>query len=100
MKKEKFEFIDLRYKPKDDLVCLFRISPARNLSMKKAANTVALESSIGTWTEVPGKDYVKKLKARVFSIKGENVKIAYPKELFESDNVPIFFLALQEIFLV
>jgi ribulose-bisphosphate carboxylase large chain len=87
MKKE-FEFIDLRYKPKDDLICLFRISPARDLSMKKAANTVALESSIGTWTEVPGKKYVKKLKARVFSIKGENVKIAYPKELFESDNVP------------
>jgi ribulose-bisphosphate carboxylase large chain len=87
-KKEKFEFIDLRYKPKDDLICLFRISPARDLSMKKAANTVALESSIGTWTEVPGKKYVKKLKARVFSIKGDNVKIAYPKELFESDNVP------------
>lgn len=86
--KEKFEFIDLRYKPKDDLICLFRISPARNISMKKAANTVALESSIGTWTEVPGKKYVKKLKARVFSIKGENIKIAYPKELFESDNVP------------
>jgi len=87
MKKE-FEFIDLRYKPKDDLICLFRISPARNISMKKAANTVALESSIGTWTEVPGKDYVKKLKARVFSIKGDNIKVAYPKELFESDNVP------------
>lgn len=87
-KKKEFEFIDLRYKPKDDLVCLFRISPARNLSMKKAANTVALESSIGTWTEVPGKDYVKKLKARVFSIKGNNIKVAYPKELFESDNVP------------
>jgi ribulose-bisphosphate carboxylase large chain len=88
MMKKEFEFIDLKYKPKDDLVCLFRISPARGLSMKKAANTVALESSIGTWTEVPGKDYVKKLKAKVFSIKGNNVKIAYPKELFESDNVP------------
>jgi len=87
-KKKEFEFIDLRYKPKDDLVCLFRISPARGLSMKKAANTVALESSIGTWTEVPGKDYVKKLKARVFSIEGDNIKVAYPKELFESDNVP------------
>ncbi len=87
-KKKEFEFIDLKYKPKDDLVCLFRISPARNISMKKAANTVALESSIGTWTEVPGKDYVKKLKARVFSIKGDNIKVAYPKELFESDNVP------------
>jgi len=87
-KKKEFEFIDLRYKPKDDLICLFRISPARNISIKKAANTVALESSIGTWTEVPGKKYVKKLKAKVFSIKGNNIKVAYPKELFESDNVP------------
>ncbi len=88
MMKKEFEFINLKYKPKNDLVCLFRISPAKGLSMKKAANTVALESSIGTWTEVPGKDYVKKLGARVFSIKGNNIKVAYPQELFESDNVP------------
>jgi ribulose-bisphosphate carboxylase large chain len=87
MKKEKLEFIDLKYKPKEDLVCLFKISPNR-ISMKKAANIVALESSIGTWTKVPGKDYVKKLRAKVFSIKGNWVKIAYPQELFEKDNVP------------
>ena len=86
MKKE-FEFIDLKYKPKDDLICLFRITPNK-VSMEKAANTVALESSVGTWTKVPGKDYVEKLRAKVFSIKGNWVKIAYPKELFEPDNVP------------
>ena len=85
---EKFDFIDLGYKPKNDLVCLFRITPNR-ISMKKAANTVALESSVGTWTKVGStKDYVEKLRARVFSIQGKNVKIAYPRELFESDNVP------------
>jgi len=56
--------------------------------MKKAANVVALESSVGTWTKVKGEDYVEKLKAQVFSIKGNLVKIAYPQELFESDNVP------------
>ncbi len=87
MKKQKFDFINLGYKPKDDLVCLFRITPNR-ISMKKAANTVALESSVGTWTKVAGKDYVKKLRAKVFSIKGDLVKIAYPEELFEPDNVP------------
>ncbi len=87
MKKQVFDFIDLKYRPKNDLICLFKISPNR-ISMKKAANTVALESSIGTWTKVPGRDYVKKLKAKVFSIKGNLVKIAYPHELFESDNVP------------
>ena len=89
MSVKKFEFIDLKYKPKDDLICLFKISPAKGISMKKAANTVALESSIGTWTKVPGKDYVKKLRARVFSLSQNGwIKIAYPKELFESDNVP------------
>ncbi len=90
MKKEKFEFINLKYKPKNDLVCLFRVSPARGSSMKKAANTVALESSVGTWTNVAQSkiDYVKKLRAKVFSVKGGWVKVAYPKELFEPDNVP------------
>jgi ribulose-bisphosphate carboxylase large chain len=89
MKTQKFDFIDLKYKPKEDLVCLFRVSPAKGVSMQKAANTVALESSVGTWTKVGStKDYVKKLRAKVFSIKGKYIKVAYPKELFEPDNVP------------
>ena len=89
MTSEKFHFIDLKYKPKDDLICLFKIQPNK-ISMEKAANTVALESSVGTWTDVEkGKeDYVEKIKARVFSIKGNYVKIAYPHELFESNNAP------------
>ncbi|MBU0958438.1 MAG: type III ribulose-bisphosphate carboxylase [Nanoarchaeota archaeon] len=84
----KFDFIDLKYNPKNDLICLFKIKPARGLDMKKAANTVALESSTGTWTKVPGKDYVEKLRAKVFSIKKDHIKVAYPQELFEYDNVP------------
>jgi len=87
MKKQKLEFINLKYKPQNDLICLFKISPNK-MSMKKAANTVALESSTGTWTKVPGKDYVHKLKAKVFSIKGNWIKIAYPSELFEAKNIP------------
>ena len=87
---KKLYFVDLKYKPKNDLICLFKISPARGLSMEKAANTVALESSTGTWTDVEkgNMDYVKKLRARVFSIKGKYIKVAYPEELFETDNVP------------
>ncbi|MCK4647631.1 ribulose-bisphosphate carboxylase large subunit, partial [Candidatus Pacearchaeota archaeon] len=88
MTKKEFDFIDLNYKPKEDLVCLFKISPARNISIKKAANNVALESSVGTWTKVKTQDYVKKLRAKVFSIKDKYIKVAYPKELFEADNVP------------
>jgi ribulose-bisphosphate carboxylase large chain len=90
MVKKEFEFIDLKYKPRNDLVCLFRIEPNR-ISMQKAANTVALESSTGTWTKVVGGklDYAEKLRAKVFSIKNNGrIKIAYPEELFESDNVP------------
>ncbi len=88
MVSSKFKFINLGYRPKEDLVCLFRVHPAKGISMKRAVNTVALESSVGTWTEVKTQNYVKKLRAKVFSIKGDLVKIAYPKEIFEYDNVP------------
>nr|VDD88842.1 RuBisCO long chain, Form III-b [uncultured archaeon] len=86
--KQKFEFVDLKYHPREDLICMFKIYPANGFDVTRAANTVALESSVGTWTDVPGKDYVKKLKAKVFSIKKNSVKIAYPQELFEPNNVP------------
>ena len=85
---EKLDFVNLRYKPRNsDLICLFKISPNK-ISMEKAANTVALESSVGTWTKVAGQEYVEKLKAKVFFVKGNYVKIAYPDTLFEKDNVP------------
>lgn len=83
------DFVDLKYKPeKSDLICLFKVTPNK-MSVKEAANTVALESSIGTWTKVgTSKEYVNRLAARVFSIKGKFVKIAYPQELFEENNAP------------
>jgi ribulose-bisphosphate carboxylase large chain len=83
------KFLQLGYKPGDDLVCLFRVEPKKGLSVRKAAETVALESSIGTWAKVgTAKDYVNRLAAKVFSIKGNLVKIAYPSDLFEKGNVP------------
>ena len=88
MKKEKLDFVNLKYRPKKtDLISLLKISPNR-MSMEAAANTVALESSVGTWTRVARQEYVEKLRAKVFSIKGKYIKIAYPQELFEFDNVP------------
>ena len=83
------DFIDLKYRPKSsDLICLFRIEPNR-VSIKEAAANVALESSTGTWAEVSTeKQYMKKLAAKVFSIKGNMIKIAYPNELFEKGNAP------------
>jgi len=88
VEKEKLDFVNLKYKPKSsDLISLLKIVPNK-MSMEKAANTVALESSVGTWTKVAGQKYVEKLRAKVFSIDGRYIKIAYPEELFESDNVP------------
>jgi ribulose-bisphosphate carboxylase large chain len=91
-KKEEYEFVELKYNPKSsDLICLFKVEPSKNVSLKKAADTIALESSIGTWTDVSTeKEYVKKLKARVFSISQDSrkVKIAYPCKLFEKGNIP------------
>jgi len=82
-------YIDLKYEPKkDDLTCLFRIEPEKGISVKTAAENVAAESSIGTWTEVKTNSNVKKLGAKVFEIKGNYVKIAYPLELFEPGNMP------------
>ncbi|MFH1586012.1 MAG: type III ribulose-bisphosphate carboxylase [archaeon] len=94
MKKETLDFIDLKYKPENDLLCLFKIIPNK-VSIEKAANTVALESSVGTWTKVGKEKYVEKLKAKVYSInKSGWVKIAYPQELFEYDNVPNIFSSI------
>jgi ribulose-bisphosphate carboxylase large chain len=92
MQKEKFDFVKLKYKPTSkDLICLFRVEPVSHgkNSLKRAANTVALESSVGTWTSVSSsKAYINKLAAKVFSInsKTKKVKIAYPEGLFEEDN--------------
>jgi len=91
MKKEKYEFIDLRYKPKKtDVIVQYKITPAKGVSIKKAANNIAIESSIGSWDKVKGLSdkLIKKRGAKVFSIKDKIIKIAYPVELFEPGNMP------------
>ena len=85
---KKLDFIDLDYKPKDDIVCLFRIEPYPGEKLDEAANSIALESSIGTWTDVNMPRYMRDLRARVFSINKNFIKIAYPSGLFEPGNVP------------
>ena len=84
------DFVDLDYKPaKDDLICLFRVEPAKGFSMKEATGSVASESSVGTWTtlyKLPRR--VKKIMAIAFEIEGNYVKVAYPMELWEEGNAP------------
>ncbi|TRO45424.1 type III ribulose-bisphosphate carboxylase [Candidatus Bathyarchaeota archaeon] len=83
------DFVDLKYKPAEtDLICTFYVEP-NGIGLKEAAGGVAAESSVGTWTELTTvRPYVERLAALVFSIDGNNVKIAYPIELFESRNMP------------
>jgi len=83
------DFVNQSYKPKTtDVICEFYVEP-EGISFIEAAGGVAAESSVGTWTELTTiKPYVEKLAARVFNINGENIKIAYPIELFEHGNMP------------
>jgi ribulose-bisphosphate carboxylase large chain len=83
------DFVDLKYAPKEtDVVCTFYVEP-EGVSIKEVAGGVAAESSVGTWTELTTvKPYVESLAARVFSIEGNEAKIAYPVELFEPGNMP------------
>ncbi len=74
----------------DDLLCRFRVTPAGGISMQTAANALAAESSIGTWTDV---NTLKpalsdRIRARVVAIGDDTVEIAYPAILFEEGNLP------------
>jgi len=86
------DFVDLRYKPKNtDLICSFYLEKDEKSQMnfQQLAGGIAAESSVGTWTELTTeKPYMKKLAAKVFLIKENMIKIAYPIELFELDNIP------------
>jgi len=84
------DYVDLRYTPKpSDLICDFYVEPGPKFTVKTAAGGVAAESSIGTWTELTtSQKYVEKLGAKVFSIRGNNIRIAYPIGLFEAGNMP------------
>ena len=78
------DFLDLEYKPVEkDLVCLFKITPSRELPIEKVAIRVAAESSNGTWTALKIPEHIKALSAKVYQINGSYVKIAYPNDLFE-----------------
>ena len=83
-------YINLRYKPSnDDVIVEYYVEPNK-ISVSEAAEQIAAESSIGTWTSIVTMNpkIAKRLKPSVFSIEGNYIKIAYPSELFEYDNIP------------
>jgi ribulose-bisphosphate carboxylase large chain len=91
------EYIDKKYKPgKDELVAEYHAEPAYNVSMEQACEQIAGESSIGTWTDIctMNEKIAKELKPHVFSIDGNEIKIAYPAELFEAGNMPQIYSAI------
>ncbi|MBI2498641.1 type III ribulose-bisphosphate carboxylase [Candidatus Woesearchaeota archaeon] len=84
------DFVNFKYKPKkNDIVCLFRVEPAKGISMKEAIARVASESSSGTWTTLKQKPkLLNKVKAYAFNCDKEYVKVAYPRIIVEDGSVP------------
>ncbi len=91
---EALPYLELGGEPlEDDLVCRFRVEPEAGTSLEKAANALAAESSIGTWTDVaaltPG--LRERLRARVLAADDRGVVIAYGAVLFEGGNMAQVF---------
>jgi ribulose-bisphosphate carboxylase large chain len=82
------DFVDSEYEPREtDLVCEFHVEP-RNQPLEVIAGGVAAESSVGTWTELSTeKPYMQRHAAKVYCIEGNEIRIAYPSELFEPGNM-------------
>ncbi len=88
--KKKYFYLELKDKPKEnDFVALFKIEPSEKITIEEAANAIAAESSIGTWTEISTmtEKFREKFKARVTKIEGNFVEVAYPSVLFEKGNI-------------
>jgi len=86
-------FFDNSYKPKkNDLLALYYLEPAKGTSFELAAEEIAGESSIGTWTEISSltNEIKERLAPTIFHAnkKTRFLQIAYPPELFENGNIP------------
>lgn len=85
-------YVDLKYEPaKDDLICKYYIEP-NGITIEKASEYTAAESSIGTWTDLTTlkPETRDRLQARVFKIdkKKKVIDVAYPLPLFELGSMP------------
>lgn len=84
------EFIDLNHKPSDtDLVVLYYYEPASGVSKEDVIGRLASESSIGTWTTLETLDKrIYEMRAKSYWFTDNLVKISYPLELWEPENIP------------
>lgn len=87
------DYVDLDYTPTDkDLKLLYYVDKAESTpSIAKAAEEIAKESSIGTWTDIAtmSEDIANRLKPNIYHINEREkfIKIAYNEELFEAGNM-------------
>ena len=85
-------YVSLGRQPDADsnMLVTFRVVPGPGRTLHQAAEAVAAESSIGTWTSLSTMQQrvLSKLQARIYSIDKRSgiLKAAYPLELFEPDN--------------
>ncbi len=95
--KVSFDYIDLKYLPSpDDLIAEYYLEPNKGVKFERAANHIAAESSIGTWTDISTLSPItaSRLKPHVYDIKKDfwgkrgTIKVAYSPELFEAGNMP------------
>ena len=89
----KYDYIDLGYEPREsDVVVTFYLEPHPEETFESAANKVAAESSIGTWTDVKTMlpEIYEKLRPHIFEMDKESgiIKIAYPAYGLEAGNMP------------
>lgn len=94
----KYKYIDLTYSPSGkDVVAYYYLEP-NGTTLEDAADRVAGESSIDTWTDFSTlePEIFERLKPSVFEINKEKstIKIAYPSELFEATSIPQILSAL------
>ena len=92
-------YIDLNYSPvESDLLAIFYVEPGEKLTLAKASEAIAAESSIGTWTDItttkPG--IMERLGPSVYEMDAKTgiVKISYPGELFEPANMPQIYSSI------
>ncbi|MEM4553237.1 MAG: type III ribulose-bisphosphate carboxylase [Ignisphaera sp.] len=97
-------WVDKSYAPdlKNDVIVTFRVTPAEGFSIEEVAGGIAAESSTGTWTTLYvwyDQNRLEKLKGRAYFFKdlGDGswlIRIAYPVELFEENNMPGFLASV------
>lgn len=81
------------YKPKKtELIAEFFLEPGKGIGFSEAAQAIASESSIGTWTDIGtmSPTIKKKLSPKIFAANKKSgiIKIVYPMDLFEKGNIP------------